>query len=807
MAVQGKRGYCLSNSGWEKLWEAIHTEFPEGHGRISKNDEYDRYNLPKIAALTQTGTGGSVSDETISKIIHRTEKTDKSKIQSLFKAFGLQLQSSDLTQDVLIAEPIKKDDPNFVGRESAIADLGVRVAEGAKIILVHAAGGVGKTTLAKQYLKQRFSGEPLSFEVAKLRSPNATITSVDGEIKKWLEQLSPRDYDSNITFKEALKQLKEKLIEKPTGILIDNLEPALLDNGRFIEAHQESYLELLEVLYSPEIKSVTLITSRFKLSEPNLVRPKFRSYPLKALTWEDWKTYFQQQLREIIIDDDSIKKIHKYYYGNALAMELVSERVSEEKINLETYWQGSNKGNRVKPEQRIKNLVCDEFEFLKSRNQLAYDLLCRLSCYRYQEVPEIPYEAFECLFWNDETDEEKDDVIQYLLDNTAYINRGEQQDTYFLHPLIIEEGRRRIKQNKLAWEKANLQAAEFWTESVKTVESVSDALTAFEAYYHYSVISDFEMCGQVIVKERDSKWDRQERLGSSFYRIGLLDKKNYVEEIIEKLLKLNAADSRLKNILCRLYNTLGDLCWLRGELKEAIKAHDQSRIIAIDLCLNRSETVAYLNIGLCLLDQWELEESEKYFKKINEVYKNNLESLYVLHGSYFCLALINSHLSKKETALSFCDKFNQNGNESILTFWGKGYSLLFMGLTYKNLGNIDRSFTEYEKATAYAKQSNYTQVKAKALTGLGELYRLQREYQKAIDEYHLKSIEILDKIGAKCDLAEAYFQLALTYKAMGDQPNSQIYFEKALDLWGPEQIDAPKQRDRVNNAWLMGRPE
>ena len=377
MAAQRKRGYYLSDPGWEKLWEAIHTEFPEGHGRTSKNDEYDRYNLPKIAALTQTGTGGSVSDETISKIIHRTEKTDKSKIQSLFKAFGLQLQSSDFTQDALIAEPIKKDDPNFVGRESAIADLNALVAEGAKVILIYAAGGVGKTTFAKQCLKQRFSGEPLEFVVAKTRSLNTTITSVDGVLKDWLKDLSPRDYDSNINFKEALKQLKKKLTEKPIGILIDNLEPALEGNGQFIETYRESYLELLEILSNQEVRSITLITSRLELAEYKLVPPDFRSYWLKTLELENWKNYFQHS-KNIEIDDKSLKKIYKYYNeGNALAMILVAERVSEEKINLETYWQRSNKGNRVKSEQRIKNLICEEFEFLKSiENILIRSTIC-----------------------------------------------------------------------------------------------------------------------------------------------------------------------------------------------------------------------------------------------------------------------------------------------------------------------------------------------------------------------------------------------------------------------------------------------
>jgi tetratricopeptide (TPR) repeat protein len=61
------------------------------------------------------------------------------------------------------------------------------------------------------------------------------------------------------------------------------------------------------------------------------------------------------------------------------------------------------------------------------------------------------------------------------------------------------------------------------------------------------------------------------------------------------------------------------------------------------------------------------------------------------------------------------------------------------------------------------------------LTGLAELYRIQNDIETALT-HHQESIEILDKIGAKCDLAEAYFQLALTYQKMGEQANSSRIF-------------------------------
>jgi hypothetical protein len=66
---------------------------------------------------------------------------------------------------------------------------------------------------------------------------------------------------------------------------------------------------------------------------------------------------------------------------------------------------------------------------------------------------------------------------------------------------------------------------------------------------------------------------------------------------------------------------------------------------------------------------------------------------------------------------------------------------------------------------------------------------------KAMDVVSKAIIQDYDR-----DLAEAYFQLALTYQKMENKANSEEYFHKAMDLWIPEQIDAPKQIERVLKA-------
>lgn len=100
----------------------------------------------------------------------------------------------------------------------------------------------------------------------------------------------------------------------------------------------------------------------------------------------------------------------------------------------------------------------------------------------------------------------------------------------------------------------------------------------------------------------------------------------------------------------------------------------------------------------------------------------------------------------------------------------------------------------YNQAISFAEKTNFTQVKAKAITGLGELYRIQGEFANALT-HHQESIEILEYIGAKCDLAEAYYQQALTYQLMGDRENSKPNFDNAIQLF--TEIEAPRQVERV----------
>jgi tetratricopeptide (TPR) repeat protein len=799
-------------------------------------------------------TGETISNNTIRKVLTK-QSVEEYVIQSVFKVLKISykrnVDSILVSKDISSAKSADQNclsfenkSPHFFGRDDDVAKLNTLINQHQKIIVIQAPGGLGKTTLAKQYLNNQGFDLVLSLEMAKEAE---NITSVESVVEEWLKQYFQEEPGRE--FGITLIRLKKHLQNRQVGILIDGLEPALDKHGKFIQNHSR-YLELFRVLADATVQSFTIITSRERLFDDRI--DIIYHYYLSELGVSAWQEFFA--FHEVKIDISLLEEMHIKYGGNAKAMNILLGSIKTDyQGDATAYWQE----NCTLVERGLKNLVINQFNRLQSLNPNAYKLLCRLGCYRYQDIPQVTEDALLALLW-DIPDQQQCIYIIRTLKNLRLFEFTKGK--YWLHPVIREESIKRLKSSQ-EWQEVNRKAAEFWRGSVKSIRTMEDAKKAFEAYYHYECIHEFEQAGYIIIQRRNGCWSFDEMLAFSYYRMGALT---------QVISILNFLKEKIKSeyLLASIYSIEGIINLVSGNMNIAINYLHQSLAI-VNCILNNFENhqidISYDEIVLLIvknhihlsfyyIDIWELEAAinileptkswiETIIQKGDKNLKLKIEKYQVtvwLHlallYSYFSTEekyIIPQSLAKKVYYSLFTGIFAEMvyyiilnletflinaglGTEVNFCRWRKIYALLKLGLIYKNLGNIKKSWKIYNAAIKFSQaessygwiesaqelnyNSHYNPLVAQVLTGLAELARIQDNFQEALAK-HSQSIEIFHKIsGNRCDLAEAHFQLGLTYQKMGDFQNSQTNFEQAIILFTA--AAAPRQVEKVEKEKL-----
>lgn len=140
-------------------------------------------------------------------------------------------------------------------------------------------------------------------------------------------------------------------------------------------------------------------------------------------------------------------------------------------------------------------------------------------------------------------------------------------------------------------------------------------------------------------------------LGVSFYNLGLLQQMSLAISHITSNISPGYS-------LSVIYNIIGDLYWLTGDIHQAIECHIKSGTIANNLLKESSQeidlnqiranignmkVVAFVNIGLCQIDLWEIPKALDSFEKaISIATEIKCHKDKYIDTANFCLALLNT---------------------------------------------------------------------------------------------------------------------------------------------------------------------
>ncbi len=216
----------------------------------------------------------------------------------------------------------------FIGRDRDLTNL-ANLRKQYKIVLIKAGAGVGKSTLAREFLQTQFR-KVIRLEMG-LESGNVTPAEekVSQILRKDFDEEPSRDFGINLDI------LREKLSDRanPIAVLIDNLEPALDENYRFREKLR-GYDALLAVLGDRDVCSFTLITSRRSLITP---RVKVHPYLLEGLDITAWRQYFHDC--EDAKTSEALMQMCVAYNGNAKVMDILHGAIKNRfDGNIAAYW-------------------------------------------------------------------------------------------------------------------------------------------------------------------------------------------------------------------------------------------------------------------------------------------------------------------------------------------------------------------------------------------------------------------------------------------------------------------------------------
>jgi len=653
------------------------------------------------------------------------EALDKTEIDdTLFRSEIKDLLKANFFIPHALTEPFKREEL-FIGREKELKDMQKFLKNENSLLLVHSIGGMGKTTLIKEFLYREqnnyahygylFAGEDIK------------QSWVNSGFRKSLSLVMEKIDDA---FTESMVALQA--LEGKTLLVIDNIEN--------VENQKEAIDKIMGLAQNLNFDIV--MTSR------EIIEDISKPYELKSLSKEDAKKLFTSIYN--VKDETLLEEVLNYLDWHTFFIEKVAQTLKNKK-GLLTLADIKNKfDNQEFPDIRLKKKknFNDLLTKLFNLDELEEDEVLLLKQLSVLPSIDIEFDFLSEIF-------QVKDTIEFQ-ENLDYLNEKGW--------LIYADGSYKLHQIIKEFMLAN------YAPSFKDIENIVKYCLSGKEYEMKVLESIVSSCNQCYIKNKEVG-KLYSLLGINYYNILYNRKKSkiYLDYAKELYMELEVEIS--PNIYYHLGIIDKKISYLRKALSQYEKENDEE---GKALCLT--------GIGTIYWDRGLLDKALSYFKKELKILKdNNFIRLAINYNQQSLVYKDKQNIDKafdyQEKAINLAKKAIEKDN----SWFNKREKAQFIN----NLGELYMDKTEeLDLALKYINQA--LNIREKILYATHERFGESYDNLAIIEdkrgninkayEYQLKAIEVWEESSPERDiyLEDAKKRLKALKVKLDKLPKSKI---------------------------------
>jgi tetratricopeptide (TPR) repeat protein len=469
-----------------------------------------------------------------------------------------------------------------------------------RLIEITAAGGYGKTALARKFTDQLTADWPVLWVNFNQPYPLA-------QFGRWLLEELKQNYDEKWNDGQLIDAISKGLTAKPCLLVLNNLETVLTAPVNLV------YQQFLQKWLNTESSSKLLVTSREQLKFPVNLQDYYYSWPLKGLKEADAMRYVTED-HGLTGSDEELAQFVDKMGGHPLLMELVCSLMKDKFGKGVSVTESQNLGlNLFDVEGYHRDTeTCVREVITASLARLSKEFresLTRLSVLRENFDDRLAQGLIPAITEEDLRYLARLSLLQEF--PPEYNVKRRQFQFLPLISMVVQD-----QANPEILRSAHQLALDYYLAHlpVPPWESLEDLKEYLEAFHHAGELGEWQLAYDILNEDRGG--EEKDKSVNSF-----LDLQGFYRKQAELYEQIIAGSQREQVCYRNSLVLLGNCYSSPGQHEKAISYYQQYHDISEEIGDQQGVAISLVNLGICYGSLGQYKKAIAYFQQHHDISK------------------------------------------------------------------------------------------------------------------------------------------------------------------------------------------